>query len=171
MAAFLLALSFLSMQLRAAFAEDAFAVTAPKAGDTISVGKSTTSDVEVPISWTVPDAIAERPVLISLVQGNNLSSLSRVEQINCAYNPNPDSVTSTPTKLDQDAERGIIFSQRTQLRLLHVARRRLQQRARLQLRLRRAFGVQLLDRAEGLDGCCLLGLFYHDQRAGWRVEL
>ncbi|KAM0719787.1 hypothetical protein Q7P37_003921 [Cladosporium fusiforme] len=78
----LFVLSLLSLCSYPVFAEDAFTVTAPKAGDTVSIGATTTADIEVPISWTVPDAIASRPVFISLVQGNNLSSLSRVEQIN-----------------------------------------------------------------------------------------
>jgi hypothetical protein len=30
----------------------------------------------------VPDALADKPVMISLVQGNDLSSLDRIAQIN-----------------------------------------------------------------------------------------
>lgn len=58
-----------------------FKITAPKAGDTVTVSKYTTDDVAVPIEWTVPDAIASRPVLITLVQGNDLSSLETISQL------------------------------------------------------------------------------------------
>ena len=68
------------------FAQDAqvFEITAPAFGDTVTVGESTRDGVAVPIEWTVPDTLADTPVMISLVQGNSLSSLSRISQINGA---------------------------------------------------------------------------------------
>jgi hypothetical protein len=79
-------LSFLSLFLVGISAQndDAFTVTEPKAGDTVTISKYTTDGVVVPIKWTVPSALANRPVMISLVQGNDLSSLSTVSQINGA---------------------------------------------------------------------------------------
>ena len=79
-------LSFLSLYLVGISAQndDAFKVTEPKAGDTVTISKYTTDGVVVPIKWTVPSALADRPVMMSLVQGNNLSSLSTVSQINGA---------------------------------------------------------------------------------------
>jgi hypothetical protein len=79
-------LSFLLLWASQIYAQDndVFKITAPKSGDTVTVSKYTTEGVTVPIEWTVPDELAERPVLISLVQGNDLSSLQTVAQINCA---------------------------------------------------------------------------------------
>lgn len=83
-----IAIIFLSAFAAVTTAQDAnnivFRVTAPKTGDTITSQSSTLNGVEVPIEWTVPSALADRPVMITLVQGTNLSSLSRIEQINCA---------------------------------------------------------------------------------------
>ena len=64
--------------------DDVFKVTEPKAGDTVTISKYTTDGVVVPIKWTVPASMADKPVIISLVQGNDLSSLSTVSQINGA---------------------------------------------------------------------------------------
>lgn len=66
------------------FAQDnnVFKITTPTFGDTVTVSKYTTDGVSVPIEWTVPDALADKPVLISLVQGNDLSSLDQISQIN-----------------------------------------------------------------------------------------
>lgn len=61
-----------------------FKVTEPKAGDTVTISRYTTDGVVVPIEWTVPASLADKPVMISLVQGNDLSSLSTVSQINGA---------------------------------------------------------------------------------------
>ena len=82
-------LSFLSLCFVGTSAqnEDEFKVTAPKAGDTVTINKYTTDGVEVPIKWTVPSTLADKPVIISLVQGNDLSSLSTVSQINGALFP------------------------------------------------------------------------------------
>lgn len=87
----ILALIFLTLCIYQSYAQDTsvFEVTAPKAGDTINVGKTTTAGIEVPINWTVVDSIRDRPVFITLVQGSNLSSLSRVEQINSAQSRLP----------------------------------------------------------------------------------
>jgi hypothetical protein len=80
----LIKLYCLSLCLVGAFAlnEDVFEITAPSFGDTVTVSKYTTDGVAVPIEWTVPDALADKPVMISLVQGNDLSSLDRIAQIN-----------------------------------------------------------------------------------------
>jgi hypothetical protein len=79
-------LSFLSLWASNIHAQlyDVFKITAPKAGDTVTVGKYTTEGITVPIEWTVLDELAGRPVLISLVQGDSLSSLETIAQINCA---------------------------------------------------------------------------------------
>jgi hypothetical protein len=78
--------SFLSLWASQIHAQiyDVFKITAPKSGDTVTIGKYTTEGVTVPIEWTVLDELADRPVLISLVQGNSLSSLETIAQINCA---------------------------------------------------------------------------------------
>jgi len=65
--------------------DNLFKITAPTFGDTVTVSKYTTDGVVVPIEWTVPDVLADKPVLISLVQGNDLSSLERISQINGAF--------------------------------------------------------------------------------------
>jgi hypothetical protein len=77
-------LSLLSLYLVGISAQndDAFEVTEPQAGDTVTISRYTTDGVVVPIKWTVPSALAERPVIISLVQGDDLSSLSTISQIN-----------------------------------------------------------------------------------------
>jgi hypothetical protein len=77
-------LSFLSLCLVGTYAqnEDAFEVTEPKAGDTVTTSRYTTDGVVVPIKWTVPSTLADKPVIISLVQGDDLSSLSTISQIN-----------------------------------------------------------------------------------------
>jgi hypothetical protein len=63
-------LSFLSLWASQIQAQiyDVFKITAPKSGDTVTVSKYTTEGVTVPIEWTVPDELADRPVMISLVQ-------------------------------------------------------------------------------------------------------
>jgi hypothetical protein len=76
-------LSLWASQIRAQ-TYDVFKITAPKSGDTVTIGKYTTEGVTVPIEWTVLDELADRPVLISLVQGDNVSSLETIAQINCA---------------------------------------------------------------------------------------
>jgi hypothetical protein len=83
---FIVLLSFLSLWTSKIHAQlyDVFKITAPKSGDTVTIGKYTTEGVTVPIEWTVLDELAGRPVLISLVQGNSLSSLETIAQINCA---------------------------------------------------------------------------------------
>jgi hypothetical protein len=80
----LVTLSFLSLYLVGTSAQndDAFEVTEPKAGDTVTTSRYTTDGVVVPIKWTVPSALADKPVIISLVQGDDLSSLSTISQIN-----------------------------------------------------------------------------------------
>ena len=80
-------LSFLSVYLVGTSAQndDVFEITEPKAGDTVTISKYTTDGVVVPIKWTVPTALADKPVIISLVQGNDLSSLSTISQINGAF--------------------------------------------------------------------------------------
>jgi hypothetical protein len=80
-----IALCFISLWALQIHAQDndVFKITAPRSGDTVTVGKYTTEGIAVPTEWTVPDELAERPVLISLVQGNNLSSLETIAQINC----------------------------------------------------------------------------------------
>lgn len=82
----LVTLSFLSLCLVGTYAQngDAFEVTEPKAGDTVTTSRYTTDGVVVPIKWTVPSALADKPVIISLVQGDDLSSLSTISQINGA---------------------------------------------------------------------------------------
>jgi hypothetical protein len=65
----------LSLCLVGTFAlnEDVFKITALSFSDTVTVSKYTTDGVAVPIEWTVPDALADKPVMVSLVQGNALS--------------------------------------------------------------------------------------------------
>lgn len=82
-------LSFLSLYLVGISAQNdkVFEATAPKAGDTVTISKYTTDGVVVPIKWTVPSTLADKPVIISLVQGNDLASLSTISQINGASLP------------------------------------------------------------------------------------
>jgi len=98
-----LTLSFLSLWFAGASAQndDVFEVTEPKAGDTVTISKYTTDGVVVPIKWTVPSALADRPVMISLVQGNDLSSLSAVSRINGASSS---AITQTNLRGEQPAK-------------------------------------------------------------------
>lgn len=118
---------------------DEFNVTEPKAGDTVTISKYTTDGVVVPIKWTVPSALADKPVIISLVQGNDLSSLSTISQINgvsflSRYRAEPFMSVYNLLRTSENSER-------TKHRLIYMARRRVRQRARLRLRLWRAFGM------------------------------
>jgi len=79
-----LILSVISLLILYAQAQNDFTVTSPEAGDTVTLSSSTINGARIPIVWTVADALADRPVFISLVQGNNLSSLTLIEQVNCA---------------------------------------------------------------------------------------
>lgn len=79
-----LILSILSLLVFHSHAQNDFTVTSPEAGDTITLSSSTYNGASIPILWTVPDTLADRPVFISLVQGNNLSSLSLIQQVDCA---------------------------------------------------------------------------------------
>lgn len=85
----LVTLSLLSLCLVgiSAQSDEEFKVTEPKAGDTVTISKYTTDGVVVPIKWTVPSTLADKPVIISLVQGNDLASLSTISQINGASLP------------------------------------------------------------------------------------
>lgn len=56
-------------------------VTKPEAGLTFAQPDSPKDDDEFLITWTTPDAIASRPVVITLVQGNNASALSVMKTI------------------------------------------------------------------------------------------
>ena len=89
--------------------DEEFKVTEPKAGDTVTISKYTTDGVVVPIKWTVPAALADKPVIISLVQGNDLSSLSTVSQINGASSlhckPSPSHEQSAENQRHQLAHR------------------------------------------------------------------
>jgi len=84
MADIALLLSILSLLIIHAHAQNDFTVTSPEVGDTVTLSSSTISGASISISWTVAEALADRPVFISLVQGNNLSSLSVIEQVECA---------------------------------------------------------------------------------------
>ena len=66
--------------------ETGIQVSSPKAGDTVSLGLEA-AHTSINISWSTPDEIATRPVVLSLVQGNNISSLSHVATINCEFHP------------------------------------------------------------------------------------
>ena len=80
-------LSILSLLVFHTYAQDDFTVTSPGAGDTVTLSSSALSGAIVQIQWTVAEALADRPVLINLVRGNNLSSLTLIEQVECAYVP------------------------------------------------------------------------------------
>jgi hypothetical protein len=90
-------LSILSLFVIGTQAQDDFTVTSPKAGDTVTLSSSALDGAIVPIKWTVAESLAERPAIISLVQGNNLSSLTLIEQVNCAYLPTPFPIYTTAT--------------------------------------------------------------------------
>jgi hypothetical protein len=83
MAAILL-LSILSLLISHTYAQNEFAVTSPGAGDTVTLSNSALEGAIVQIEWTVADSLADRPVLIYLVRGNNLSNLTLIEQVECA---------------------------------------------------------------------------------------
>ncbi|KAK5120154.1 hypothetical protein LTR85_006635 [Meristemomyces frigidus] len=63
---------------RKAKRQDTFEITSPKLGQTIGVSKE---HHFLAIQWSVPSALTDRPVLIRLAQGQNLSSLSYVESV------------------------------------------------------------------------------------------
>jgi hypothetical protein len=79
-----LILSILSLLVFRTHAQNDFTVTSPSAGDTVTLSSSAINGAIVPIKWTVAESLADRPVIISLVQGNNLSSLALIEQVDCA---------------------------------------------------------------------------------------
>jgi hypothetical protein len=79
-----LILSILSLLVSQIHAQNDFAVTSPEAGSTVTLSSSALVGAIVPIKWTVAEDLADRPVIISLVQGNNLSSLTLIEQVDCA---------------------------------------------------------------------------------------
>jgi hypothetical protein len=79
-----LILSILSLLVFQTHAQNDFSVTSPKAGDTVTLSNSALEGAIVQIEWTVAESLANRPVLINLVRGNNLSSLALIEQVECA---------------------------------------------------------------------------------------
>jgi hypothetical protein len=79
-----LILSILSLLVFQTHAQNDFSVTSPKAGDTVTLSNSALEGAIVQIEWTVAESLADRPVLINLVRGNNLSSLALIEQVECA---------------------------------------------------------------------------------------
>jgi hypothetical protein len=83
MAAMLL-LSILSLLVFRAHAQNVFTVTSPAAGDTVTLSNSALDGAIVQIEWTVAESLADRPILINLVRGNNLSNLTLIEQVECA---------------------------------------------------------------------------------------
>jgi hypothetical protein len=62
--------------------QQAFEVLSPTAGDTIALAESSSDGLFLNISWIAPEATADRPASISLVQGNNISSLALLHVIN-----------------------------------------------------------------------------------------
>jgi hypothetical protein len=79
-----LILSILSLLVFQTCAQNDFSVTSPKAGDTVTLSNSALEGAIVQIEWIVAESLADRPVLINLVRGNNLSSLALIEQVECA---------------------------------------------------------------------------------------
>lgn len=63
--------------------DDAFQITEPAAGDTIAISDETYGRVNLNISWTVPEAISERPVILTLAQGDDVNNMTEVEIISC----------------------------------------------------------------------------------------
>jgi hypothetical protein len=63
--------------------QSAFTVTSPAPGDTITVADSILDSTIIPIRWNVPSDLADRPVIISLVQGSNPNNLSTTEVVSC----------------------------------------------------------------------------------------
>lgn len=60
-----------------------FEVTKPALGQTVTLSEDV--DVSVLIEWTVPEDLADRPVLIRLMQGTNVSTLEQVDTVNGTY--------------------------------------------------------------------------------------
>ena len=58
---------------------DAFEVTSPTFGYTFGLHDD---DARILVGWTVPPAIADKPVLIQLVQGVSERSLSYIDVVN-----------------------------------------------------------------------------------------
>jgi len=80
-------LIFLSLALSAAWANGetealntTLDITSPAARDRIIVGQQN-SELELPIQWKVPESMADQPVRIRLMQGNNLTSMYGVYTI------------------------------------------------------------------------------------------
>jgi hypothetical protein len=67
--------------------QESFQVKSPAAGDTIALAESRYDELSLNISWIAPQATADRPTSISLVQGNNLSSLALLNVINGTQSP------------------------------------------------------------------------------------
>lgn len=66
---------------------NAFRVTSPAPGDTLSLDPEMYGKATLAIEWTVPAAIAERPVLLRLAWGDAVDALAEVEVIACALAP------------------------------------------------------------------------------------
>lgn len=64
-------------------ADDGFQITSPAAGDTIAILDENYGKVELKIEWTVPEAIADRPVMLTLLQGDSVDDMFEVELIAC----------------------------------------------------------------------------------------
>jgi len=94
-----------------------FEVTSPQFGDTFSVTDDG-EDSAIPIKWTVADDIANRPIYISLLWGNNLTTLEPVEIVN-SKDPACNASSYRP-KLTTDK------SNDSEQRLLHMAGKRRQ---------------------------------------------
>lgn len=58
-----------------------FEVTSPETGQTITLPEYGFDDKLIPIRWTVPAALEDRPVIISLVQGSNPDNLTTIETV------------------------------------------------------------------------------------------
>ncbi|KAK5170255.1 uncharacterized protein LTR77_004841 [Saxophila tyrrhenica] len=59
--------------------DNGFEVTRPKAGDTIVLPEYSFDDKLIPIRWTVPDELKDRPVIVALVSGSNPDNLTTIE--------------------------------------------------------------------------------------------
>lgn len=57
--------------------QESFEVTSPAEGDTVPVGDRNDERV-VPIEWTVPIRLSNRPVMVTLRQGDTIDELATV---------------------------------------------------------------------------------------------
>lgn len=134
--------------------QESFEVKSPAAGDTIALAESRFDELSLNISWTAPQATKDRPTSISLVQGNNLSSLALLNVING---------TQPPLIINASLPSLLIVSRSkyTQQRIIHLVCGRSRRGARSRFSRQLALRLQLLYRGQDMVGRVLFRVLHN----------